>query len=295
MKRTPPGISPRQTICEVLETRVVLDASLPANCFAVDYSDSDFVTEHENGTLQFASLRVGERMSLGNAHEVLDDSQRVEIEGHDLTIAQVKEFLHGMADSIGTDQIIETLDLRFSDWGHGSGSTTQRFTQYIAAQLGEQQACGVLRFDGDVRFELPRIPGELFSGGSLDLPANDLGTLINGDIAEIVEGYELIVHEGQTTLAVHTHIRDVSFIVNSDGTLTDSYGATWAPTSGYQILDPQIVDEVMGDIDGNGRVDFEDFLILAQNYGTQTSVGDLDLDGSVGFGDFLLLSANFGG
>ena len=51
-----------------------------------------------------------------------------------------------------------------------------------------------------------------------------------------------------------------------------------------------------GDVDGDGRVTFEDFRILSANFGTGThrSEGDLDGDGAVTFRDFLALSANFG-
>jgi hypothetical protein len=51
-----------------------------------------------------------------------------------------------------------------------------------------------------------------------------------------------------------------------------------------------------GDIDANGEVAFEDFLILAAGFGQpgDYSSGDLDCSGTVDFADFLTLSANFG-
>lgn len=52
-----------------------------------------------------------------------------------------------------------------------------------------------------------------------------------------------------------------------------------------------------GDVDGNGKVEFADFLILSQNFGqdvSSRSEGDLDGNGKVEFADFLLLSQNFG-
>ena len=51
-----------------------------------------------------------------------------------------------------------------------------------------------------------------------------------------------------------------------------------------------------GDINGDGDVDFRDFLILSANFGKSGTLleGDLDGDGSIAFADFLLLSANFG-
>ena len=52
-----------------------------------------------------------------------------------------------------------------------------------------------------------------------------------------------------------------------------------------------------GDASTNGKVGFEDFLLLSENFGKAAdaawSDGDFDLDGSVGFQDFLILSQAF--
>lgn len=55
-------------------------------------------------------------------------------------------------------------------------------------------------------------------------------------------------------------------------------------------------DLIHGDADGDGRVAFEDFLLLSANFGSPGTYteGDFDLSGSVDFSDFLILSANFG-
>ena len=53
----------------------------------------------------------------------------------------------------------------------------------------------------------------------------------------------------------------------------------------------------MGDVDGNGEVAFNDFLILAQNFGQTVAdhtSGDIDCNGEVTFNDFLILAQNFG-
>lgn len=53
----------------------------------------------------------------------------------------------------------------------------------------------------------------------------------------------------------------------------------------------------LGDIDCNGTVEFNDFLILSGNFGMDVDPGtggDFDGDGSVQFNDFLTLSSNFG-
>jgi len=55
-------------------------------------------------------------------------------------------------------------------------------------------------------------------------------------------------------------------------------------------------DLLLGDLDGNGSVGFEDFLTLSQNFGSMGTYteGDLDLNGIVEFSDFLAFSNSFG-
>ena len=51
-----------------------------------------------------------------------------------------------------------------------------------------------------------------------------------------------------------------------------------------------------GDFDGNGSVEFADFLLLSSNFGQPgtASEGDADCNGQIEFADFLILSNNFG-
>ncbi len=59
----------------------------------------------------------------------------------------------------------------------------------------------------------------------------------------------------------------------------------------------QVISEVTGDADGNGRTDLSDFGVLKVNFGTSGanwSQGDFDLDGKISLSDFGLLKANFG-
>lgn len=55
---------------------------------------------------------------------------------------------------------------------------------------------------------------------------------------------------------------------------------------------------LVGDFNGDGKVDFADLLILAQNYGLTTGAmlgqGDANADGGVGFDDLLLLAQHYG-
>ena len=48
------------------------------------------------------------------------------------------------------------------------------------------------------------------------------------------------------------------------------------------------------DFDGSGSVDFGDFLLFAQAFGSSDGAFDLDGDGRVVFGDFLIFAQAFG-
>ena len=56
--------------------------------------------------------------------------------------------------------------------------------------------------------------------------------------------------------------------------------------------------KLVADLDGNGIVEFKDFLILSSNFGTEVDAafaeGDVDGNGTVDMADFLLLSAEYG-
>lgn len=63
-------------------------------------------------------------------------------------------------------------------------------------------------------------------------------------------------------------------------------------------LQPEVVpcEPNGGDFDGNGQVEFADFLLLSSNFGGagDATMGDADCNGQIEFADFLLLSSNFG-
>ena len=257
-----------------------------------DVDASEFVHEVDNDVIRFASLRVGESLQ-----GVLEDTDVVDVGSNELNVGQVKAMLHLFADSIGTDKFIETLDIRFSDWGNGSGSTTRRFEDFVTENidLATVEVCTGLRFADDANFNTPGEGGEFFTGGFLDLRVDEFSTLLrSGDIAEIVSDYDITSRAGTTTLTVDAQLGEMVFTINDDQTLTDEFDRVWSSEEPYEIIDPDAVDELIGDIDGSGTVDFADFLILSSQFGSDAQESDLDGDGVVGFGDFLLLSANFG-
>jgi hypothetical protein len=64
------------------------------------------------------------------------------------------------------------------------------------------------------------------------------------------------------------------------------------------IVFEQAQNQIPGDANGDGKVNFADLLILAQNYGKTSgamfSTGDFNNDGGVGFDDLLILAQHYG-
>ena len=94
--------------------------------------------------------------------------------------------------------------------------------------------------------------------------------------------------------AISTGVEDLTFeFLTADGeTLAGTvlFAESLAP-----VCTP--INELGGDLDGDGSVAFGDFLVLSNNFGQSVSTygeGDIDCDGTVAFGDFLVLSNNFG-
>lgn len=82
--------------------------------------------------------------------------------------------------------------------------------------------------------------------------------------------------------------------INSGGRL--SHGGAGEIVFGG-LVEPACNPDSGGDLDGNGTVEFADFLVLADNFGmsaTDHSTGDIDCNGTVEFADFLVLAENFG-
>lgn len=84
---------------------------------------------------------------------------------------------------------------------------------------------------------------------------------------------------------------------NGDG-IVDLADANCACTSDqFELQD--VLNELgllLGDADGDGEIQFPDFVVLANNFGNSGTYtdGDFDCDGEVQFGDFVILANGFG-
>lgn len=110
-----------------------------------------------------------------------------------------------------------------------------------------------------------------------DLPSTvDFDFTATGD--EIVMQFTPLSEVG-----VHTQ-----FVVVNGFQLTQTAAGPVGP-----VCDPN----TNGDLDGNGMVEFADFLVLSANFGQEVeshAQGDIDCSGDVAFADFLVMSSNFG-
>ena len=85
----------------------------------------------------------------------------------------------------------------------------------------------------------------------------------------------------------------LSPVATADGLQAQYPG--YAYMNGFQII--KLPDLIKGDADGNGKVNFDDYLVLESSFGTNVTKGtgaDFDGNGTVNFDDYLVLEANFG-
>ena len=102
----------------------------------------------------------------------------------------------------------------------------------------------------------------------------------------------------KATLQGHTgNVSSVSFSPDGSILASGSFDGTILLWDMLPYITPQTANP---DFDGNGAVDFADFLQFAANFGlNQGDAGydtgyDLDGDGAIGFGDFLIFAKAFG-
>ncbi len=87
-------------------------------------------------------------------------------------------------------------------------------------------------------------------------------------------------------------------VTGSDGIGDERYVIDANNTDNHPLMNPWT--ELMGDCDGDGDVDYDDFIILAGAYGTSAGQpsyharADLDNDGDIDYDDFIVLAGNYG-
>lgn len=125
----------------------------------------------------------------------------------------------------------------------------------------------------------------------LDNPDADIYTTILN-----VDGVEFHINAlGDVSEGTSFQILQADTIAGTPTIATD--GWSFDPATGSVVFGA-VVGGIQGDLDGNGTVEFADFLILSNTFGNAAdppgSGADIDGDGTVAFADFLILSNNFG-
>lgn len=166
--------------------------------------------------------------------------------------------------------------------------------------------------NGSPTFDLPTVigedgPADLDNTGGFNI---DDGPGLGAEIANVLvrlgpDGYvvDFSYPEANTSNNANAY---VTALLPYNGNAADlaqlefTYAASNATgrNSGY-LLDEVLVTGLdgilLGDFDSNGKIDVEDFNVLASNFGTGTTFGegDMNFDGQVGLRDFIALKAAF--
>jgi len=217
----------------------------------------------------------------------------VSIGEHELSIGELKGY------ALRFDEVLRefegplslTLDNVQTAYAVGSGSLLNSFEQFVISQK-EHADCKELQFTNDVTFELQKDEG----GGTrvFELRNDGDATMSVGDTFSVPVRYSLTQHLSGMTLTVDILGDVTTFALDEDSQLTDDDGARWMATTPVEV---QEVDQLMGDVDGDGVVGFADFTILSDNFGSKSASrneGDLNRDGYANFADFLIFTENFG-
>lgn len=142
--------------------------------------------------------------------------------------------------------------------------------------------------NGDSRI-LPFPPGQMPTGLSWSPDGTQLAISI-GEQASGLGGALLAYEADPTTLSI-------DIVDRVARTRTPFLTAPTAFPEYFPVLNRGCNSNTMGDVDGDGEVNFTDFLRLSANFGANVAShfdGDINCDGTVSFPDFLVLSANFG-
>lgn len=150
----------------------------------------------------------------------------------------------------------------------------------------------VVQFDGDVAADF--VGGEVVAESELLNPENEIGGGTDAD-GPISLSFNAGGAEGNLIRVIRTPDPDLS---GSGGQGNSDEGDVLSID--LVLARGTVVAGEPGlpaDINGNGEVDFADFLILSENFGSEVepgTLGDIDGNGVVEFADFLGLSDAFG-
>ena len=171
----------------------------------------------------------------------------------------------------------------------------------------------------DTHLRSPVGSAQLVSGDAVgSIPARQVGWEIDVNPADGTADTFSVENPDENIFSTVVDLDGIVFKINPLGEVTDGssfrivdadsvVGAPIIATEGWTfdaasgsihfgdviVCDPA----TMGDLDGNGTVEFADFLAMSANFGKSSSdhtVGDIDCNGTVEFADFLVMSANFG-
>ena len=220
-------------------------------------------------------------------------------------VAQVADINTGSGDSFPRDFVVAEDRIYFKATTTEFGQEIWQFDQINGASLLVDTNPG--SFSSDPGFLTLDDDNLLFSGVSRKrrflFSAND-----DGVVTQVTDGGGP-VDIGTGELAT-IHGRRIGGVEYNDLYLLDgTFFRTTVPSVGsFEILDEDLYfgcacDEAElyrlaqpGDVNADGSVNFADFLVLSQNFGSNGSWpdGDFGNDGMVSFSDFLDLSENFG-
>ena len=174
----------------------------------------------------------------------------------------------------------------------------------------DQLSRGTMRFEiGDnsdpqnIQYDQVMVEGAISVGGRLEISTTD-------DYMELGSGERELL---TIITAERGILEEFSALSFNDVELTDRYRVSTDRSSfrdhvedgqfvtlSYPARESVAIENYQaeaGDVDGNGVVEFEDFIILSTNFNTEQdwTGGDFTGDGVVTFGDFLQLSTNYQG
>ena len=124
------------------------------------------------------------------------------------------------------------------------------------------------------------------------------GEKLNDDPTYVEIGVAIL---GETVNTSTSHIGSVTFQSLPTFTttnITSSFAELRRKgAEGFETINPkssvEIIEGCAEDFDGSGEIDFRDFFLLAENFGSSIPLFDLDKDGNVGLSDFLTFAKIF--